>query len=136
MMNPSVASEHSDDRTVARTRSFSALWRYGGVIIVNTMAYRATDQSRLTTVTDPIGPENYRHILEAAQKTGAVVAAYGTPKDKALLGHGPDIIARLLTDAPDVRIMCLKTSIRGRPVHPLYLASDTPLKTFRLPDPS
>lgn len=122
MMNPSTATERTDDRTVARTRQFSRTWGYGGVIITNTMAYRATYQEDLLNADDPCGPENIIHILEAAKSCPLIIAAYGTPKIKALNKYGPQLIEALRSAGHAVHT--LRTSTSGRPVHPLYLPSN------------
>ena len=47
MMNPSVATEHGDDRTVAKCQRYARAWGYGGLFVGNTFAYRCTGQTRL-----------------------------------------------------------------------------------------
>lgn len=47
MMNPSVATELGDDRTVAKCQRYARAWGYGGILVGNTFAYRCTDQARL-----------------------------------------------------------------------------------------
>jgi hypothetical protein len=73
MMNPSTADPLVDDPTVAKCGRFARAWRYGGVYVGNTFAYRTTDQKRLMQVPDPVGPENDGHLIEMA-KTFAIYA--------------------------------------------------------------
>ena len=58
LMNPSVACLDYSDPTLRRTGNFSRAWGYGGQLIGNVHAYRATDKNRLLTVPDPVGPKN------------------------------------------------------------------------------
>lgn len=121
MMNPSVATELGDDRTVAKCQRYARAWGYGGIFVGNSFAYRCTDQKRLLEVSDPIGPENDAYLLEMARKADLVVLAYGAPQAKALRPRGTEV-ARLLA-RHGLRVTALRLSKSGRPEHPLYLPS-------------
>lgn len=127
MMNPSVATEVGDDRTVAKCQRYARAWGYGGIYVGNSFAYRCTDQRRLLEVTDPIGPKNDHYLLDMAQKADKIILAYGTPHAKALHQRGTNV-AHLLQKA-GYPITALRLSRKGgRPEHPLYLpAALTPL---------
>ena len=61
MMNPSIAGEQLgaqalSDATVAKTGRISRRLGFGGQMIGNACAYRATDRMRLLEVKDPVGP--------------------------------------------------------------------------------
>jgi hypothetical protein len=58
MMNPSTADLQFSDNTLFKTYKFSRKWGFGGQLIGNIYAYRATDQNRLLECADPIGPDN------------------------------------------------------------------------------
>ncbi len=127
MMNPSVATEYGDDRSVAKCQRYSRQWGYGGMFVGNSFAYRCTDQKRLLEVPDPVGPETDHYLLEMAGQADLIVLAYGTPQAKELRYRGPEI-ARLLLRAGH-KVTALRLSRKGhRPEHPLYLpASLTPV---------
>lgn len=72
MMNPSTATPHFEDPTVAKCRRYADDWGYGTLLVGNTFAYRATDQKRLLEVDDPSGPDNDRHILEMAARADLI----------------------------------------------------------------
>jgi len=55
LMNPSVACLDYSDPTLRKTGIFSRAWGYGGQLIGNVHAYRATDKKRLLDVHDPSG---------------------------------------------------------------------------------
>ena len=118
MMNPSIATEQVNDRTVARCEAFTRLWGHGGILVGNTFAYRATDQSRLLEVDDPVGPDNDRHLLQMAAQAALTIVAYGTPHP-SLVGRGLAVEAMLI--AAGHRLHALGLSKAGRPRHPLYL---------------
>lgn len=122
MMNPSVATEIGDDRSVAKCQRYARAWGYGGMLVGNSFAYRCTDQKRLLEVPDPIGPQNDHYLLEMAKEADQIVLAYGTPQAKELRARGPEA-ARLLAKAGYI-VSALRLSRKGqRPEHPLYLPS-------------
>ncbi len=53
MMNPSTADPLVDDPTVAKCGRFARKCGYGGLLVGNTFAYRATDQARLAELCPP-----------------------------------------------------------------------------------
>ncbi|WP_035357836.1 DUF1643 domain-containing protein [Edaphobacter aggregans] len=122
MMNPSTADPSYDDPTVAKCRRYGENWGYGTLLVGNTFSYRATDQSRLMTVSDPVGPDNDAHLLEMASRASLVVFAYGKPH-RSLQSRGP-AVARLLSDGGKRPLYTLKLCGDGTPMHPLYLRGD------------
>lgn len=122
MMNPSVATEFGDDRTVAKCQRYTRAWGYGGMFIGNSFAYRCTDQKRLLEVADPVGPLNNHYLLEMGQQADFVILAYGTPQAKILQQRGTEV-ARLLAEA-NITLKAMRLSQKSRrPEHPLYLPS-------------
>jgi hypothetical protein len=124
MLNPSTADEHVLDPTLRRCEGFSRAWGCSGFIVANIFAYRSTDPKGLYDVDDPVGPDNDRAIVAAANDADLVVC-----------GWGAEPIAR--TRAPRVSDLlrhvdayCLGTNADGSPKHPLYLAKTTPLQAF------
>jgi hypothetical protein len=135
MMNPSMAEIRFSDPTLARTGSFTRGWRskdggrYGGQLIGNVHAYRATNKLRLLHVDDPVGPENDQALLAMAARAEIVILAYGQPP--ACLRLRGNAVARMLIEAGhDVRV--LATSNDGTPMHPLYLPGRLTPRPFRL----
>lgn len=119
LMNPSVACVDYSDPTLRKTGTFARALGYGGQLVGNVHAYRATDKSRLLEVADPIGPKNDQMILEMATEAKTVVLAYGQPPN-GLRARGAEVVA-LLRDHPE---LChLRLALDGTPVHPLYLPS-------------
>jgi hypothetical protein len=119
-MNPSTADPVRDDPTVAKCCKFAKAWGYGGIVVANTFAYRCTDQDGLIKVSDPIGPDNDKHIVEMAKGANIVVFAYGKPKHKNLRTRGP-AVARMILEQAKVTAHILSLGKDGTPKHPLYL---------------
>lgn len=117
LMNPSVACLDYADPTLRKTGKFARAWGYGGQLVGNVHAYRATDKLRLLEVADPVGPENDRLILAMAAEAQTVVLAFGQPP-KALRQRGQDLVA-LLQHHPGLSYLRLAKD--GTPMHPLYL---------------
>ncbi|RLS39460.1 MAG: DUF1643 domain-containing protein, partial [Planctomycetota bacterium] len=117
LMNPSVACLDYSDPTLRKTGKFARAWGYGGQLVGNVHAYRATDKTRLLQVADPVGPENDRLILEMAAEAQTVVLAFGQPP-KALRPRGQQL-TQLLRRHPGLSYLRLAKD--GTPVHPLYL---------------
>ena len=125
LMNPSVASIEHADPTLIRTGRYARLWGYGGQLVGNVHAYRATDKQRLLEVEDPAGPENDDALVAMAKKAGAVILAYGQPP-KVLRSRSLRVAA-LLRDT-GATLHHLRLSKDGSPSHPLYLPSNlTPI---------
>lgn len=119
MLNPSKADAEIDDNTIKRCMGFSKEWGYGGLVVCNLFALRATDPRELYKADDPVGPENDRAILGMIRSCSKIVVAWGThgcllDRDKAVLD--------LLT-AAGVRPACLGTTAGGQPLHPLRLSA-------------
>lgn len=121
MMNPSTADPLVNDPTVAKCCRLAKKWGFSGLNVGNTFAYRATDQSRLLEVDDPIGPDNEYHLIEMAKEVALVVFAYGTPKQTSLWNRGTEVV-NLLKKEAGIQPTVLKLSEKNnRPWHPLYI---------------
>lgn len=120
LMNPSVANEEHSDRTLRRTGTFARDWGYGGQLVGNVHAYRATDKKELLTVPDPNGPDNDAALLAMAQKAKIVILGYGQPPSKALRSRGPQVVEKLRAAGASLHILRLLND-GTTPEHPLYL---------------
>jgi hypothetical protein len=118
-LNPSTADETHDDPTVRRCINFAQTWGFGGMVMTNLFAYRATDPKQMKAAPDPVGPDNDLFLYEVAFHAGIVVAAWGVygsyrDRDKEVL--------KLLGNLP---VYYLTITKDGRPGHPLYLRGGT-----------
>ena len=120
LMNPSVANLDHSDPTLIKTGKYARAWGYGGQLIGNVHAYRATDSNEMLLVDDPVGPENDGALLSMAKRTQMIVLAYGMPPKK-LAARGLQV-ANLLAKNYDLH--SLKLNMDGSPSHPLYLPTN------------
>ncbi len=112
-LNPSTADDKRDDPTVRRFIHYARDWGYGGVLVLNLFAFRATDPSDLFRAADPIGPENDAALARGQSIAALVVAAWGN--------HGTHL-ARAAEVLPALRNPhYLRINRTGQPAHPLYL---------------
>jgi hypothetical protein len=128
LMNPSVANLDHSDPTLIKTGKYARSWGYGGQLIGNVHAYRATNSNEMLLVDDPVGPENDEALLSMAKRADIIVLAYGMPPKK--LSERGAYVAKLLGNNYDLH--CLKLNRDGSPSHPLYLpGSLRPIKMDR-----
>ncbi|MFZ2996230.1 DUF1643 domain-containing protein [Sphingobium sp.] len=127
MLNPSVADDVIDDPTIKRCKAFARRDGFGGIIVMNLFAFRATKPEIMLSAADPIGPENdgyIDYIMAKAKEDGLpVLAAWGA--HGAHRGRGAAIVGK--ADSLGVDLRCLGTTQGGYPRHPLYVKSDQPL---------
>ena len=127
MMNPSGADLEVTDATVSKCARMANGWGYGGLMVANACAYRATDKNRLLEIDDPVGPRNSAAHLEMAAQAGIIVIAHGRlPKG---LEHRADTMTQNLRNAGHT-LHVLRLLGDGVPTHPLargkgYVPEDT-----------
>ena len=117
MLNPSTADELKLDPSCTRARNYAERWGYGGLIVTNIFAWRATLPSDLKLAKNPIGRPNDAAILRAAREAKLVVCAWGTHGEH--MGRGAEVVRMLATHG--VQLHSLRNTAGGHPAHPLYL---------------
>jgi len=127
MLNPSTADEFQLDPSCTRARVYAARWGFGGLIVTNLFAWRATDPDEMKSAREPVGKGNDVAILEAAHEAKLVVCAWGN--HGAHLGRSGRVAA-LLNDA-GFRLHVLKMNAGGEPAHPLYLSGSLRPQSWR-----
>ena len=120
LLNPATGDTEKRHRpTLERCISRSRAAGHTGLVIVNLFAFRDTNPRNLRTAPDAVGPAN-DEVLRVITKAGAqTIAAWG---GHGRLGGRSGQVGPLL-DSP----MCLGTTQRGEPRHPLYVPADTQL---------
>lgn len=121
-LNPSTADETANDPTIRRCIGFAWDWGYGGLLMTNIFAFRATDPRMMKKSPDPVGPENDRWLKEAAANAGLVIAAWGN--HGAFMERG-EAVRKMV---PGLR--CFRVTKPGHPEHPLYQPADAKLIVF------
>ncbi|EFL88341.1 DUF1643 domain-containing protein [Ahrensia sp. R2A130] len=123
MMNPSTADAEANDPTVERCQRRASQNGYGGLVVLNSMAYRSTDPSVLDDMPsgERFGPDNADYLTRALDLAAAgaadVVCGWGEP------GHRLAPYAWFSTQASrrKVTLWCLGKNRSGAPKHPLYV---------------
>lgn len=120
-LNPSTADAESEDNSSRRMINFTRSWGYGGLVLGNAFAYRATNPKELLTAADPVGPDNNDHLK---QLKGDIIVAWGASvpfdRDQTVCG----LLARR-------NLYCLGVTKKGYPRHPLYAPSSSKLTMYR-----
>jgi hypothetical protein len=123
MLNPSTADAEVDDPTIRRCIGFARRWHFGGIIVANLFALRATDPRELRAHGDPVGPDNDRTLAEVARDAEALVCAWGANTYAAARAR---VVRVMIGDAmrwPRVPL-CLGVTKGNSPRHPLYVPGD------------
>jgi len=126
-LNPSTADESKDDPTIRKCIGFAKRDGYGGLVMLNLFAFRATDPKEMILNGWQVGPRN-TDVIEATiadPMSGRIVAAWGGDCPKATSRR----VVEWLTCA--VRLWCWGTTKDGLPRHPLYLSNKTKLEEYR-----
>ena len=118
MLNPSTADETQLDPSCTRARVYAERWGFGGLIVTNLFAWRATDPDEMKAARDPVGRGNDAAILAAAREAGLLICAWGNHGTH--LGRSRDVLALLRKAGIDLHV--LKMNGAGEPAHPLYLS--------------
>ena len=127
MLNPSKADARLNDPTIRRGIGLAQRWGYGGIVVINLFAYRATDPKEMKLAVDPVGPENDRYILEVLQRPGlGLLVAWGA--------HGGyldrDTKMMELIKHSGQEAYHLGLTKEGYPRHPLYVPSNVRLERY------
>ncbi len=117
MLNPSTADAEVDDPTIRRCMGFARSWGYGGIVVRNLYALRATDPRELRKHSDPIGPDNLLDECASDPLTIAAWGAHGAWRDR---GNS----VRSLLNRIGIPLYHLGLTKDGHPRHPLYLKAD------------
>ena len=114
-LNPSTADATLDDPTIRRCIGFARAWGYGGLMMTNLFAWRATAPRTMMAASEPVGPDNDRVLQAAYAKATLTVAAWGA--------HGTHGGRNNAVRALMPHMHYLRLTKEGHPGHPLYLPS-------------
>lgn len=128
MLNPSTADALEDDRTIARCCAWAHRLGFGGIVVINLFAWRATKPAEMRKVGPAaIGPENDDVLRDVANRSREhmIIAAWGADGDH--LGRA-GIVIDLITRELMMPLWALRLTAQGHPGHPLYIPGDvTPI---------
>ena len=117
MLNPSTASESTNDPTVERCERRARALGFGGFRVVNLFALRATDPRALRAAADPVGPDNDTALSDGVIWADAVLCGWGG--HGALHGRDRTVCTQLQQAGKPLWHLGLTQA--GQPKHPLYI---------------
>lgn len=120
--NPSKADETISDNTVTLMVNRAARTGFGSFEMLNAYAWRSTDPEALRHVVDPIGPDNDAVLMEAFQRIGHIIVAFGVPKWPSMERRYRDVYGMLRNCGVEPK--AIARSKDGWPRHPLRLRND------------
>lgn len=130
MLNPSTADASNDDRTIGRCVEFARREGFGGIVVMNLFAFRATSPDAMKSADDPFGPKCARHL----DKLMTYSVEFDVPILAAWGAHGGyrDRAAQIMASAKGfgARLVSLGITKDGHPRHPLYVKGDQPFEPF------
>ena len=124
MLNPSIADDKLNDRTINRCINFTKSWNYGGLNVVNlcsdinTKPFEILKKLKSNYMPDP---KSLHYIDIAINNCKTIYCAWGFSIEI------PDWLKTKLRDK-QVKALCLSTL--KTPMHPLYISSKTIPKDF------
>jgi hypothetical protein len=124
MLNPSTATEEKLDPTIRRCLGFAYQWGMGEMEIRNLFAIRSASPAEMKRMRDPVGPAQ---IVYPEDSFDVIVAAWGNHGRH--MGRGREVEKEIFDAGLVVHHLGLTRD--GSPMHPLYLAGDTPLNVLR-----
>lgn len=120
MLNPSTADALRDDPTILALIHFAKLWGYGGLLIVNLNAYRASSPEVMMAADAPFGPENAQHLARAMEYArdhgGQLLCAWGNDGD---FDDRAEWFCSRATGHYRLTLVCLGTTKSWKPKHPM-----------------
>lgn len=136
MLNPSTADATKNDATIRRCMRFAKDWGYGGILVANLYAWRATHPTELFQAPDPVGDQgcvdgvpvrNDEFLERLWRRAGTVVCAWG--QRGPIAGRRWQVIRLLrasggLDSIGIARLNYLTLNGNGEPGHPLRLRSE------------
>ncbi|MEO1536986.1 MAG: DUF1643 domain-containing protein [Pseudomonadota bacterium] len=118
MLNPSKATELSNDPTIERCERRARRLGYGAFGVVNLFGLRETSPARLKSAEQPEGPDNMAQIEAAAKWSDHVLAAWGV--HGAHRNQGARVLPKLRDSGKPLFHLGLTKG--GHPRHPLYVS--------------
>lgn len=117
-LNPSTADANVDDPTIRRCVDFADQLGFGGLVMLNVYAFRATDPKVMlgATARDTIGPDNDRILMSYLAAMPWAVCAW---TDHVSIARRDDLLAMFTGVGCEPRVFGLTKN--GAPRHPLYL---------------
>lgn len=130
MLNPSTADAERDDSTIRRCIGFAKRERFGGIYVVNLMAFRARNPTDAMVVPDPCGPYNNDYLEGVARRYDTIVCAWGSGVPRWLVQNAFWYFMRG-NGYKSPQLLCLGKNKDGSPRHPLFVPKSQPLIVWK-----
>lgn len=128
MLNPSTADHLTGDRTADGLMRRARRLGYGGIIIANCFAFRATEPEDMEAAVDPVGPRNNQILQIILDTEGDLLCAWGV---KAVHRNREKEVKCAISSGK-ARPHMLRLCVNGAPEHPLYIPSDLGLSPWQV----
>ena len=133
MVNPSTATEDSDDQTILMVQNVCRTFGFGRAIIGNLFAFRSKNVGDLAVVSSPIGPDNDLHLRQIAAGSEQIIVAWGPPSKLPRCHRDRWRTVVDLLDESGKQLHCLRHLKHNHPRHPQILIHDNPLPIWQRP---
>lgn len=126
-VNSSTAGPEIDDQTSKKWRVFTLQEGGSRYIAINPFAYRSKNVRKLATCSDPVGPDNARHVTESIARADIIVPCWGNTSKvpRELQHHFRAMMERFMASGKPIKVFGLTQS--NDPMHPLMLSYKTRL---------
>lgn len=118
LLNPSTATHEVLDPTVNGLIKRAQKWGFGGVVVVNLFAFRATSPSEMKRAANPVGPDNdavLHRIVNELEPDNTILAGWG---NHGRFNGREEAVLKLLGN----KISVLGINANRTPKHPLYVS--------------
>lgn len=120
---PTYADAQVDDAIASRCVAFAAHQGFHDMKLASTFAWRCASPGVLAHIPDPVGPENDRWLLQAAEPASKIIAIWG--RDAQL--HGRDALVLAMLRERGLTVHHLGLSKGRYPRHPLRVSKRAPI---------
>jgi hypothetical protein len=118
MLNPSVADDKHDDKTISKCMKFSKCWGHGGFYVINLCSDISTCPKKIIKklkINQKVDPVSLSYIKDVIKNNNNVIYC--------AWGFGISTPKWLTTILKNKTVKSLELSKLGTPKHPLYLDS-------------
>ena len=115
MLNPSTATHEVDDATIRVCIVRAVRNGFGGIVVLNLFAYRATSPDDMKAAPDPVGHACNSYITTIIPRDGKVLCAWG---NHGSFNNRDQFVKALLRGR---KLYHLGLTKQGQPKHPLRI---------------
>lgn len=126
-VNPSTADSDEDDQTIRRCMYFAHVNGFGGITMLNLLAFRSTDPASIPAdLTEALGDDNELYVDRFITAGTTVVCAWGTLGK--IHGRSDRMVSRIRELG--AKPVCLGRTAEGWPRHPSRLPNSAVLEDY------